>query len=124
MTDEELIAMARLAQRDDRMTTGALYGDLADRIDALVKQLAEADAVIEAQAKDHASNNIRLAETAHRAERLEAAIKAISAEAYVTVETKKHGGIKYKWMYFKWREIAIQRIDIARNALVTIGRPQ
>ena len=38
MTDAELIAMARLAQRDERMSTGALYGDLADRIEELVKE--------------------------------------------------------------------------------------
>lgn len=37
MTDD-LVKMARLAQRDDRMATGALYGDLADRIEALVKE--------------------------------------------------------------------------------------
>jgi chromosome segregation ATPase len=42
MTDEELIAMARLAQRDERMSTGALYGDLADRIEALTEQLTAA----------------------------------------------------------------------------------
>ena len=39
MTDEELIAMARLAQRDDRMSTGALYGDLADRIEAQAAEI-------------------------------------------------------------------------------------
>ena len=44
MTDEELVKMARLAQRDDRMSTGALYGDLADRIEALT---AERDEQIE-----------------------------------------------------------------------------
>ena len=38
MTDEELMAMARLAQRDERMSTGALYGDLADHIEALTKK--------------------------------------------------------------------------------------
>lgn len=38
MSDEELVAMARLAQRDDRMSTGALYGHLADRIEALTKE--------------------------------------------------------------------------------------
>jgi len=38
MTNEELVKMARLAQRDDRMSTGALYGDLADRIEALTKE--------------------------------------------------------------------------------------
>ena len=45
MTDEELIAMARLAQRDERMSTGALYGDLADRIEALIE---ERDALLSA----------------------------------------------------------------------------
>jgi Asp-tRNA(Asn)/Glu-tRNA(Gln) amidotransferase B subunit len=40
MTDD-LVKMARLAQRDDRMATGALYGDLADRIEALVKERDE-----------------------------------------------------------------------------------
>ena len=40
MTDEELIEMARLAQRDDRMSTGALYGDLADRIQAQAAEIA------------------------------------------------------------------------------------
>ena len=39
MTDEELIEMARLAQRDDRMSTGALYGDLADRIEAQAAEI-------------------------------------------------------------------------------------
>jgi hypothetical protein len=42
MSDEELVKMARLAQRDDRMATGALYGDLADRIEALTAKLAKA----------------------------------------------------------------------------------
>ena len=34
MTDD-LVKMARLAQRDERMSTGALYGALADRIKEL-----------------------------------------------------------------------------------------
>jgi len=38
MTDEELIAMARLAQRDERKSTGALYGHLASRIEALTAE--------------------------------------------------------------------------------------
>ena len=42
MTDKELVKMARLAQRDDRMSTGALYGDLADRIEELEAKLAKA----------------------------------------------------------------------------------
>jgi hypothetical protein len=31
----DLVKMARLAQRDERMSTGALYGALADRIEEL-----------------------------------------------------------------------------------------
>jgi len=34
MTDD-LVKRARLAQRDDRMASGALYGNLAERIEAL-----------------------------------------------------------------------------------------
>ena len=51
MTDEELVKMARLAQRADRMSTGALYGDLADRIEQLQQAL-----------KDQSSVSDRLAE--------------------------------------------------------------
>ncbi len=40
--NDELIAAARLAQHDDRMATGALYGNLADCIDAITEQLAAA----------------------------------------------------------------------------------
>ena len=32
---DDLVEMARLAQHDERMATGALYGDLADRIEKL-----------------------------------------------------------------------------------------
>ena len=63
MTDEELVKMARLAQRDDRMATGALYGDLADRIEALTEQLeaARADAKeAEAYAEELEKENTRL----------------------------------------------------------------
>lgn len=64
------------------MTDEELKGVLPDIpsaleiITTLRAQLAEADALIEAQAKDHASNNIRLAETSYRAERAEAALAA------------------------------------------------
>lgn len=46
MTDN-LVAMARLAQRDERMSTGALYGDLADRIEELEAELLKAIKMIE-----------------------------------------------------------------------------
>ena len=36
---DDLVKMARLAQRDERMSTGALYGDLADRIEELEAEL-------------------------------------------------------------------------------------
>ena len=35
---DDLVEMARLAQHDERMATGALYGDLADRIEELEAQ--------------------------------------------------------------------------------------
>lgn len=41
MSDDP-VKMARLAQRDERMSTGALYGDLADRIEELEAKLAKA----------------------------------------------------------------------------------
>jgi hypothetical protein len=39
---DDLVKMARLAQRDERMSTGALYGDLADRIEELEAERDEA----------------------------------------------------------------------------------
>ena len=38
MSDNDMVNMARLAQRDDRMATGKLYGDLADRIEELERE--------------------------------------------------------------------------------------
>jgi hypothetical protein len=35
MTMEDIVAMARAAQRDDRLADGALYGKLADEIEKL-----------------------------------------------------------------------------------------
>lgn len=46
MTDEELIARARLAQRYERNPTGALFSDLADRIEELTAKLAKAEKAI------------------------------------------------------------------------------
>ena len=36
---DDLVKMARLAQHDERMSTGALYGDLADRIEELEAEI-------------------------------------------------------------------------------------
>ena len=51
-----------------------------DRVEQLTAELASADAMIEAQAKDHASNNIRFAEATHRAEVAEAEIARLQAQ--------------------------------------------
>jgi D-serine deaminase-like pyridoxal phosphate-dependent protein len=51
MSDEELVKMARLAQRDDRMATGALYGDLADRFEQLKRENDRLRLTIDAVAK-------------------------------------------------------------------------
>ena len=42
-----LVEMARAAQRDDRQSTGALYGDLADRIEALEAEIKEWRMIVE-----------------------------------------------------------------------------
>jgi hypothetical protein len=47
MSDVELLKMARLAQRGDRMATGALYGALADRIEELEAKLQKWVGVLE-----------------------------------------------------------------------------
>ena len=48
---DDLEAMARLAQRDERMSTGALYGDLADRIEELEAKLATCEKYRDAYAE-------------------------------------------------------------------------
>ena len=44
---DDLVKRARLAQRDERMSTGALYGELADRIEELEAKLAKAVEALE-----------------------------------------------------------------------------
>ena len=41
---EELVDRARAAQRDDRLSTGALYGQLADRIEELENMRCQCEA--------------------------------------------------------------------------------
>ena len=43
---DDLVEMARLAQHDERMATGALYGDLADRIEELEAKLEAIEALM------------------------------------------------------------------------------
>lgn len=110
MTDEELI----VELRKPWFTNGCELYQLtaADRIETLVK---ERDArPTWQQWKDVVAAGY---EQKARAERLEAALREIAAEASVPVRTKKKGGIKHKWMYKGWRKIAVERIDIARAAL-------
>lgn len=93
MSDNDLIAMARLAQRDDRMSTGALYGDLADRIEALQKAL-----------KDQSSVSDRLAEQLAAARQ-----DADEAEAYAEeLEAKLATCEKYRDAYAEFDRIGTQ----------------
>ena len=48
---DDLVKMARLAQRDERMSTGALYGDLADRIEELEAKVSARDGELKAKAQ-------------------------------------------------------------------------
>ena len=75
--------------------------DAADRIKQLTAELADAEALIEAQAKDHASNNIRFAEAEHRAktaeaerDRLREALEHIISDCEADYPPS-HGAIKY-----------------------------
>jgi hypothetical protein len=93
MTDD-LVKMARLAQRDDRMATGALYGDLADRIEALVKERDEArNGLRTIQSWDFPSDIQAL--TA-RAEAAEAALKAIDPAAIREAALREAAGVAHK----------------------------
>jgi hypothetical protein len=85
MTDEELIAMARLAQRDERMSTGALYGDLADRIEALTAKLEKAEVInglLTVVAILNNPNDERFPEAVDLAERFSATLVEIKGESH------------------------------------------
>ena len=74
MTDE-LVKRLRAVDHmslEDCFCQSSLYDQAADRIEQLTAELADAEALIESQAKDHASNNIRFAEAEHRAKVAEA----------------------------------------------------
>lgn len=89
MTNEELIAMARLAQRDERMSTGALYGDLADRIEALTEQLTAArdDAKeAEAYAEEVEADRKKTYEALLKVSRIHGEVEAKLAKAVEALE--------------------------------------
>jgi len=74
-----------------RLTGGDLADmcqPIADAIEALTAERDAADAMIEAQAKDHASNNIRFAEATHRIETLIAERDKAYANGYSDAETE------------------------------------
>jgi len=56
-------------------------GMALNRIEELEDQLAEADAMIEVQQKDYASNNVRFAEAEYRAKVAEAKLAEVEADA-------------------------------------------
>ena len=58
---DDLVKMARLAQRDERMSTGALYGDLADRIEELEAQQAKTYQALLKVTKIHDEVEVKLA---------------------------------------------------------------
>jgi hypothetical protein len=82
--------------------------------DALAAKLAEADAMIEAQQKDYASNNVRFAEAEHRAKVAEAKLAEVEAERdhWETVAIARQA-----------RGIVIaQKLDAAEAALPAVYR--
>ena len=114
MTDEELIAGLRNAAGIDQQEYPyPLCNKAADRIETLVK---ERDQWIEHTKNAVWADSEELEMVNARAERLEAALREIAAEASVPVHTWKNG-IDFKKMYEGWRKIAGKRIDIARAAL-------
>ena len=83
MTDDLVKRMMHLARpaswfeaeaptKDDLFGAQVYLVEGANRIEALTAERDAADALIDAQAKDHASNNIRFAEATHRADKAEA----------------------------------------------------
>lgn len=101
MSDEEL------SVTDATLT--ARLRNLYARMEGIEQLVKERDA-------QDAAWSERIALLQARAERLEAALREIAAEASVPVRTWKNG-INFKKMYKGWRKIAAERIDIARAAL-------
>jgi len=56
---DDLIKMARMAQHDDRLSDGALYGKLADRIELANAALREADIYLSVLLAEVADQSIR-----------------------------------------------------------------
>jgi DNA repair exonuclease SbcCD ATPase subunit len=115
MSDEELVKMARLAQRDDRMATGALYGDLADRIEALIvekkyllERVMEQDDLIEALTEQLEAARADAKEAEAYAEELEAKLAeavealrklhhAVCGETGIAACVRLDSGLAYPW---------------------------
>ena len=90
---DDLVEMARLAQHDERMSTGALYGDLADRIEELEAKLAEAEGSLNICSVSWGECNRILDETKAKLAQqddLDAAVAAALREAVEAVRSQ-HG---------------------------------
>lgn len=76
---DALAAKLAVAERRERqlLDTTATCRTLRRELNTAKAELAAADAMIEAQQKDYASNNVRFAEAEHRAEAAEAALPAV-----------------------------------------------
>jgi hypothetical protein len=76
---DALAAKLAAAERRERqlLDTTATCRRLLRELNTAKAQLTEADAMIEAQQKDYASNNVRFAEAEHRAKEAEAALPAV-----------------------------------------------
>jgi hypothetical protein len=57
--DQSIVEMARAAQHDDRLSDGALYGKLADKIEQMDKALREADIYLSVLLAEVANPEVR-----------------------------------------------------------------
>jgi hypothetical protein len=79
MTDD-LVKMARLAQRDERMSTGALYGALADRIEELEAKLDLSEGALDVASRSWGECQRVLGQTEAKLEKCQALMHAGLAE--------------------------------------------
>ena len=134
MIDEELVKrLVDWSEHDEGKINDARQ-EAADRIEALTAENARLERVVEdlSDEVDLAEQEASMVEddfvkaekeiealTAKLAKAVEA-LREIASEASVTVHTHNRGGINYTRMYKDWRELAVKRIDKARDTLAEI----